>query len=229
MPHLAIIPARSGSKGLPGKNIRLLDGLPLLAWSIFTARESGIFDRIILSTDSEEYARIGQHYGADVPWLRKPDFAADDTSSTGVVLDLLSELDDTGEHYDHFTLLQPTSPLRIPADIRAAGEMLESKNADAIVSVCPCDHPPQWANTLPADLNMAHFLTPFSGLPRQALPLHYRVNGAVYMAVTRAFREYKSFFTPKTFALVMPAERSVDIDQETDFLLAELLMHKKQA
>ncbi len=226
MKHLAIIPARSGSRGLPGKNIRLLHGHPLLAWSIVAAQRSGLFDRVILSTDSEEYAAIGNTYGADTPWLRKPELAEDETSSADVVSDILERLEIQGEAYEYFTLVQPTSPLRTAEDLQGAWNLLVEKSASSVVGVSPCDHPPQWSGLLPENLSMESFLQPQFTLPRQKLPVYYRVNGAVYMAATAPFLHTKRFIGPGTYAWVMPHERSVDIDDETDFMLAGLLMQK---
>jgi CMP-N,N'-diacetyllegionaminic acid synthase len=221
--HVAIIPARSGSRGLPDKNIRLLNGLPLLAWSILAARQSGIFSRIILSTDSETYARIGIAHGAEVPWLRDKKLADDLASSTSVVLDVLQKLRQEGNPCDWITLLQPTSPLRTAADILDGWNLLQEKHAGAVIGVCAAEHPPQWCNLLPEDLSMKGFITPEAMVSRQQLPQYYRVNGALYMASSRAFINAQSFFTPESYALVMPRERSVDIDSESDFIFAQAL------
>ncbi len=226
--HLAIIPARSGSKGVTDKNIRLLGGIPLLAWSIQAAVKCRLFDRIILSTDNPEYAQIGKQYGAEAPWLRDKRLAADDTPTAEVIIDLLDRLEGEGQSFTFFTLLQPTSPLRTREDIMAAWSLLLDKEAEAIVSVCPCDHPPLWCNTLPPDGSLKEFLRPDVMVPRQQLPEQYRVNGAIYMVLTRSFRAHRTFFTPKSYALVMPRERSVDIDDETDFILAEAIINRNK-
>lgn len=225
--HLAVITARSGSVRLPGKNVRLLNGKPLMAWSILAARDSNLFNRIILSTDSSVYADTGQRYGAEVPWLRAPGLAGDEVSSIDVILDILNRFEDEGKHFSHVTLLQPTSPLRKASDIIAAWQLMKQKCAGAVVSVCECEHPPQWSNTLPEDLSMKDFIRPETLVLRHELEQYYRVNGALYMAETSLFRKYRSFFTPETFAYVMPQERSVDIDTETDFILAATLMKPK--
>lgn len=171
MKRLAIIPARSGSKGLPDKNIRLLAGKPLMAYSIEAAGDSGLFDQIYVSTDSEEYKKIGEDYGASVPFLRPESLATDTASSWDMVKQALSVFDEMGETYDEIALLQPTSPLRSPEDIRAAHALMEEKAAKAVIGVCPMEHSPLWSNTLPQDGSMAGFIRPETlGLGRQALP-----------------------------------------------------------
>jgi CMP-N,N'-diacetyllegionaminic acid synthase len=226
--HIAIIPARSGSKGLPDKNIRMLNGLPLLAWSINAAIQSNIFSRVVLSTDSKEYAATGRSFGAETPWLRDKKLSDDEASSIDVILDVFRHLQREMKEYKWITLLQPTSPLRTAEDIQEAWGLLQSKNGGAVVSVSPVDHPPQWCNLLPEDLSMKNFITPEAMVPRQKLPQYYKVNGAIYMASTETILTRKSFFTPETYAFVMPATRSVDIDTETDFLVAEALFHTIQ-
>lgn len=225
--HLAVITARSGSVRLPGKNVRPLNGKPLMAWSALAARESSLFKKIMLSTDSPDYAAIGEEYGAEVPWLRAPGLAGDEVSSIDVIIDILNRFSDEGRHFSHITLLQPTSPLRTATDIIAAWKLMQQKRAGAIVSVSECEHPPQWSNTLPKDLSMKDFITPEALVLRHKLEKHYRVNGAIYMAETSLFRKHRSFFTPHTYAYVMPQERSVDIDTETDFIVAGSIMKLK--
>jgi CMP-N,N'-diacetyllegionaminic acid synthase len=224
--HLAIIPARSGSKGVRDKNIRMLDGIPLMAWSIKTAAASGLFSRIVVSTDDERYAAIARSWGGEVPWLRTRDLATDQTPSGEVILDMLDRFDAQGESFSHVTLLQPTSPLRSAGDIRAGWNLLQSTGADAVIGVTPCEHPPQWSNALPEDHSMHHFINPEARVARQELPVQYRINGALYMASSSTFRSYGHFLTPGSIALVMPRERSVDIDEELDFLIAEAIINQ---
>lgn len=225
--HLAIIPARSGSKGIPDKNIRMLGGIPLVAWSIKTAVASKLFSRIVVSTDSEEYASVAIDFGAEIPWLRDKTLSQDDTPTVDVIIDILERFENEGETYQSITLLQPTSPLRTAADILMAYRLLIEKKGNSIVSVTSCDHPPQWCNILPEDHSLENFISPEAMVPRQHLPVHYRINGAVYMAYTNPFREYRTFLCPGSYAMVMPLERSVDIDNLTDLLLAETIVGQK--
>ena len=120
MKNIAIITARSGSKGLPHKNIKLLNGKPLMAWSIEAALKSGMFDTVIVSTDSEEYARIAREYGAEVPFLRSEATSGDNANSWDTVAEVLDNYRKLGREFDTFMLLQPTSPLRSAEDIQRA-------------------------------------------------------------------------------------------------------------
>ena len=226
--HLAIIPARSGSKRFPGKNVALLGGLPLLAWTVKTALSANLFHRVILSVDHEEYARVGIEYGAECPWLRAAELAADDTPSHAVVADVLQRLAEQGEQYDRFTLLQPTSPLRSVQDLHEAEKLMNTTEGDAVVSLVRCEHPPQWSNTLPGNGNLSGFINPKHRVPANQLATHYRVNGAIFMAHTETYLSHLHFFTPKSRGYLMPRERSVDIDEPFDLLVAETIIQQKK-
>jgi len=222
---LAIIPARGGSKGLPGKNTRELGGKPLIAWSIAAGRQSGFVDEVAVSTDSPEIAAQASNYGAAVPFLRPEALATDEAKTIDVILHTIAWYDNQAVTFDLVLLLQPTSPLRTAADINLALELYFSKGAQAIVSVCQADHHPWWSNVLPADGGMQEFLRPEClNAGRQKLPVYYRLNGAIYLADIDFLKRNRSFWGEKTFAYLMPKERSVDIDDIVDFRLAEVLM-----
>lgn len=222
MKNLAIIPARSGSKGLPNKNIKHLDKKPLINYSIEAALQSAVFDEVMVSTDSEKYAEIAVSAGAKVPFLRSEVNSSDQASSWDVVREILKEYRERMQTYDTVCLLQPTSPLRIADDIVQAYEMYKNKKANAVIGVCEVDHSPLWTNTLTDTLSMDNFLQKDSILPRQKLDLYYRINGAIYIVNTRCVERKKNIFN-NSFAYIMPRERSVDIDTELDFLLAETI------
>ncbi len=225
MISIAIIPARSGSKGLPDKNIKLLHDKPLLAYSIEAAEKSGLFDCIHVSTDSEKYARIAREYGADVPFLRNEKLSGDAAGSWDVVCWVLGQYAARGQRFDMVTLLQPTSPLREAEDIKQAYHLFEEKAADAVVSVCEMDHSPLWSNTLPEDGRMDGFLDQVADAGRQQLPTYYRINGAIYMLRTALLAEgAPGLYREGTYAYVMPKERSVDIDDALDFAIAETIL-----
>ncbi|NIO11196.1 MAG: NTP transferase domain-containing protein, partial [Deltaproteobacteria bacterium] len=133
---LGVITARGGSKGLPGKNIRDLCGKPLVAWSIEAAKASTYLDRLVVTTDSEEIAKVAKQYGAEVPFLRPPELATDTATSFAAIDHLLGELEKTGDLYDIVALIEPTSPLRETADIDKALEEMLAAGADSVVSVC---------------------------------------------------------------------------------------------
>lgn len=222
---LAIIPARAGSKGLPGKNTRRLGDKPLIAWSIEAAKASRYVDRMVVSTDGQDIAQVAESYGIPVPALRPEELATDEAQITDTLLHVLDERSRDGEHFDLLLLLQPTSPLRTAADIDSAIELLEEKNAQAIVSVCETDHHPWWSNTLPEDGNMGNFIRPeINSCNRQDFPPHYRLNGAIYLVEIPFFQEHRSYYGPRTYAYRMPSARSIDIDHPSDFLLAQLLL-----
>lgn len=225
MTSIAIIPARSGSKGLPDKNIKLLHDKPLLAYSIEAAEKSGLFDCIHVSTDSERYEQIAREYGADVPFLRNEELSGDTAGSWDVVRWVLRQYAARGQRFDMVTLLQPTSPLREAEDIRQAYRTFQEKSADAVVAVCEMDHSPLWSNTLPEDGSMDGFLDQVADAGRQQLPTYYRINGAIYMLRTALLAEgAPGLYREGTYAYVMPKERSVDIDDALDFAIAETIL-----
>ena len=223
---LAIIPARGGSKGLPGKNVKELCGKHLIAWTIELAKSCSDIDKTVVSTDDREIVEVAKKYGAEVPFIRPPELASDTASSIDVIfhaIDWLKEHQDYQAEY--ILLLQPTSPLRTVEDIEGAIQTLKDKDTQAVVSVCETDHHPWWSNTLPEDGNMKHFIrTKRRNKRRQDLPVFYRLNGAIYLADTDYLYEHNGFLGPNTFAYKMPKSRSVDIDFEVDFKLAGLLM-----
>ena len=224
MNNIAIVPARSGSKGLKDKNIKLLKDKPLLAYSIEAAQQSGLFECVHVSTDSEKYAKIAEQYGADIPFLRTEELSGDMAGSWDVVRFVLREYEKRGQCFDTVTLLQPTSPLRNAEHIRAAYELYQKKGAKAVVSVCEMEHSPLWSNTLPENLSMEHFQRDeVVNTPRQALPAYYRLNGAIYIVDTDYLFETQNFYKKDCYAYIMSQRESVDIDGEMDFKLAEWL------
>jgi CMP-N,N'-diacetyllegionaminic acid synthase len=224
---IAIIPARSGSKGIKNKNVRPLAGKPLIAYTILTAKESGIFDEIFVSTDSPHYADIAKEYGASVPFLRKHCLATDTASSWDVIKGTLAQYENMGYKFNIVVLLQPTSPLRIVPDITESFEMYQSKNANAVVSVCEVDHSPLWCNTLPKDLSLTKFIKKsIKNKSRQLLKKYYRINGALYIVNVSYLLQSTDIYRDNCFAYIMPKLRSIDIDDEYDFSLAEILLRE---
>ena len=223
--NIAIIPARSGSKGLIDKNIKQLNNKPLMAYTIEAAIKSSVFDLIIVSTDSPQYAEIAKSYGAVVPFLRSPETSSDSASSWDVVKEVLNKLKIEGIEFQTITLLQPTSPLRDYEDIIRGHELLVIKNANAIVSVCETEHSPLWCNTLPEDHSLEKFVNRDAlNQPRQFLPCYYRINGAIYILKVEYLMNNENIFSSSCYALIMEKAKSIDIDDEIDFKIAELLM-----
>ena len=228
MKNIAVIPARSGSKGLKDKNIKLMNGKPLLAYSIEAALQSGIFDCVHVSTDSDSYAEIGRKYGADIPFLRSDEMATDSAGSWDVVLEVIQKYKDLGQTYDMVTLLQPTSPLRNKEDIISAYMEYKEKKAQAIVSVCEMEHSPLWSNVLPNDLSMEGFVKHQANRQRQKLDKYYRINGAIYMVSVPFLEDGTNIYRQGCYAYVMDSRKSIDIDTQLDFDIAEYLVIKKQ-
>ena len=222
MKYLAIIPARGGSKRLPDKNILDLNGKPLIAWSIETAKKSKKIDDIVVTSDSDKILDIAKKY--NVKTIKRPDFLASDTATTFDVIK--HAIENLKEKFEYIVLLQPTSPLRNEKHIDEAIELLEKKNADAVISVCEVDHSPLWSNTLPESLDMSNFIRDEVKNKRsQDLEKYYRLNGAIYICKTDRLLEEKTFFIKDNiFAYVMDRKSSVDIDDEIDFELAKVLM-----
>lgn len=225
MNNLAIITARSGSKGLKDKNIKELNGLPLLAYSIRAAVKSGKFSHVMVSTDSQLYADIAVKYGAEVPFLRAEETATDTASSWAVVKEVLLKYKELGMEFDTVTLLQPTSPMRTAEDIVGAYDLYQKKGATSVVSVCEMEHSPMWSNTLPESASMDGFLDRANNAPRQRLKAYYRLNGSIYIVNTQHLLADNNIYDAGSYAYIMPNERSIDIDTELDFLIAEAVMN----
>ena len=222
---LAIIPARGGSKRLPRKNILDLNGKPLIAWSIEAGLDSKYIDKVVVSSDNNEILDIAQKFGADI--ILRPKELASDTATT---FDAIKHTIRSLEQYDYIVLLQPTSPLRNSKHIDESIELLEKKDADAVVSVCEMEHSLLWSNTLDASLSMKGFLRDEVLNKRsQDLENYYRLNGAIYICKTDKLLDKKNFFLKDNiFAYIMDRESSIDIDEEIDFKLARFYMKERK-
>ncbi|MEK4406559.1 acylneuraminate cytidylyltransferase family protein [Sporosarcina sp. FSL K6-6792] len=221
---LAIIPARGGSKGVPRKNVRLLSGKPLIAWTIEEAKKSKYIDRLILSSDDQEIIETAKTYGCEAPFVRPNNLAKDSTLGIDPVLHALEGI----PGYDYVVLLQPTSPLRLAKDIDGCIERLTETSSHACVSVTYPDSSPYWMYTM----NEKGTLQPLikqKGIStrRQDLPMVYALNGAVYVAGIEWLKMRQSFLTEETAAFVMPRERSYDIDTEEDFMWCDWVLKRQ--
>lgn len=224
---LALIPARGGSKGIPKKNIKPLLHKPLISYTIESAKQSRYIDRVIVTTDDAEIARISREWGAEVPFMRPKELAADDTPGIAPVLHALTWLEkEEGFAPGYVVLLQPTSPLRNTDDIDRAIETLFAQEGTTLISVSESKDHPFWMQTIEEGC-----LKPFMDADvknkyyrRQDLPKVYRFNGAIYMAGTEYLLANQSFFSERTVPYLMPRERSIDIDDAVDFQLAELIL-----
>lgn len=220
---VAIIPARGESKRLPGKNIRLLIDKPLIVYSIKAAQKCSRIDKIIVSTDSEEIANVASDADAEVD-IRNKDLSSDTTTTIDVLKDLLERLG----VYDICITLQPTSPLRTTYDINSSLDLFDNKMADAVISVCRAEHPPQWTNKIGGDGEMDGFISKSIMNHRsQDFGDYFRLNGAIYCNLVKKILTANSLiFERNSYAYVMPFNRSVDIDTLDDFELAEYYLSK---
>lgn len=221
---LAIIPARSGSKGLRHKNIKLLNDKPLIAYTIEAAIESDIFTDIVVSTDSEEYASISKRYGASIPFLRPDELASDVASSADMIVYTIQRLKELGKVYDYFMLLQPTSPLRKALDIKKSVDLLIENKLDSVVSVCEAEHSLSIYNTLGDSLSLEGFINKNSATRRQDDKKYYRINGSIYISNVEKYLSERDFYGKKSKAYIMSRESSIDIDTELDFRIAEFML-----
>ena len=228
MRNIAIIPARSGSKGVKDKNIKELCGKPLMAYTIEATIKSKIFDCIHVSTDSEEYARIAKEYGADVPFLRDEEYATDTASTWDAVKNVLSKYSEFGKGFDMVTILQPTSPLRTSEDICNAYRLFCEKKALSVVSVCEVEHSPLLCNTLGEDLSLNNFIDLNKVGRRQDMDKFYRINGGIYMIAAKIVTDINELYGKQSYAYIMDCRSSIDIDSELDFEYAEIIMKKIQ-
>lgn len=228
MRNLAIIIARSGSKGLKDKNIRLLNGKPLMAYTIEAALESKCFDKVMVSTDSKKYKGIAEKYGAEVPFLRSKTNSKDSTSPWDVVKEVLSQYEAIGEYFDTFCLLQPTSPLRDADDIKKAYKMYDEKKANAVVSMCEIECSMHLINRLPKSLSMKGFIPEKNyNKRRQEIEPYYRFNGAIYISKVKTFYKHMNIYDDKCYAYIMDRKKSFDIDNELDINIVEAIMKNK--
>ena len=226
---LAIIPARAGSKGIRHKNIALINGRPMIAYSIQVALDSNVLDRVVVSTDSPKIASIARSFGAKTPFLRPIKLAQDKTPGIQPVLHALHWLE-KHERYrpDYVICLQPTSPLRTVTDIKNAVSLAERKKADSVVSVGPVEHHPYWMKKIDEQGRMSDFmLLTRAIMRRQDLPSVYALNGAIYLARREVLLNHKTWYTKRTYAYLMPHDRSLDIDTPWDLHLAEFILKER--
>ena len=226
---LAVIPARAGSKGLPGKNIFEFAGHPLIAWTIAVAIESQLFSKIVVSTDGPEIGEISMRYGAEVVW-RPDELATDEASPKDAVIHVCRSLSDGGYEADHIVFLQPTSPLRQVGDVTACVDLVLSNRFESAASFCPAVPHPLRAFYID-DEGTAQPVNSDDDvwLPRQVRDPQYHLNGAIYVVKTRSFlaNPGKQFLVPTVGAHVMPATRSIDIDTLADLKMASVLMEER--
>jgi CMP-N,N'-diacetyllegionaminic acid synthase len=229
--NLALIPARGGSKGVPGKNLAQLGGRPLLAWAVEVALEAGLFADVVVSTDSPEIAQAAREHGARAPFLRPADLAGDAAPTYPAIAHALDWLRaHEGKSYEHMMLLQPTAPFRSADDLKEAFMLLAGNpQADGVVSLCRLEEPHPWKVKRISDGWVAPFLEELeadSAVPRQQAPPAYFLNGAIYLARVEPMLARGSLLSDHFLPYLMPPERSLNIDTPLDLLLARTLLEQ---
>jgi len=224
---LGVIPARGGSKGVPRKNIRLLNGKPLIAYTIREALACPLLTDVVVSTDDEEIRRIARECGAQAPFLRPVELSGDRVLAVPTIQHAVREMERlAGRNYDYVVMLQPTTPLRIADDLTQALTRLIAEGADGIISVVDVDnwHPMKMKKFI-GDRLTDYEPPPMENPPRQILPKVFMVNGALYATRRDVLMNQNSFKGRTCLGHIMPVERSVNIDSEADFVLAEYYLH----
>ena len=222
---LAIIPARGGSKGLPGKNIRLLGGKPLIHWTIEAALKCKSIDRVILSTDSQEIADACSNIGIEIPFMRPANLAEDESSSIDVYNYTINRLiQDNHFSDDKYVVLLPTVPFVTSNDIDNAVTIFEENNADSVISCTRLPFPKEWIFDVDMKTNLIkNSNNDISLLPRQNYKNSFIANGGIYILRHSLISTQKTYYFQNTMAYEMPEERSIDIDTIHDFKLAEFI------
>ena len=225
---LAIIPARSGSKGLPGKNTKLLNGIPLICYSIQVALKAKSISRVVVSTDDDKIARIAKECGAEVPFIRPLELAGDDSMIMDAYFYTVDRLaKESNEMIGSFVALLPTVPLRLPEDIDNTVSLFVCNKADSVISVTEAPVPVQWYRKITNNGVLADYLPEFNAvINRQELEQTYIPNGAVYVFRTERLRETRQYYMERTYPYIMPRERSADIDEPLDFEWVEFLLRR---
>ncbi|MCL6479774.1 MAG: acylneuraminate cytidylyltransferase family protein [Peptococcaceae bacterium] len=220
---LAVIPARGGSRGVPRKNIRMVAGKPLIAWTIEEAKKSLYIDRLVLSSEDEEIIAVARSWGCEAPFVRPPELAGDDTPGIEPVLHALKII----PGYDYVVVLQPTSPMRTAGDIDGCIEQCVRQGSGACVSVTEPDKSPYWMYVLGGGNRMKPLIAADINISRrQDLPRVYVLNGAVYVARCEWLLKTRTFLHEETTAFPMDKLNSIDIDNELDIRVCEMLLSK---
>ena len=224
MGTVAIVPARAGSKGIPGKNIRPLCGKPLLAYTAEVIRTAGIFDHALLTTDTEEIAKVGRAFGLEAPFLRPEELAGDDTPMLPVLEHALSWLERDGTNIDIVVLLQPTQPMRTAEDVVRAVTRLKEQRCDSVASVVvlPPHMCPDYVMRIDEQGRLVNFLPEGARVTRRqdVRPAYVR-DGTVYAFRAATLREYRSIYGPVCLPFVVDNEHSINLDSESDWRDAE--------
>ena len=225
---LGVVPARGGSKGVPRKNIRLLAGLPLIAYTIRAARACPLISDVVVTTDDEEIRQVALEHGADAPFLRPDHLATDTANAVPTIQHAVQQMEQLHTApYDYVVMLQPTTPLRTADDLTSALTRLIDSKADGIISIVDVDNwHPMKMKRFEGDRIVDYEKPPIENPPRQSLPPVYIVNGALYATNRDLFMQRNSFQGDRCLGYQMPLYRSVNIDTELDFMAAEYYLQQ---
>ncbi|RXE84506.1 acylneuraminate cytidylyltransferase family protein [Pseudoalteromonas sp. A757] len=226
---LAVVPARAGSKRLPNKNVKLLNGLPLITYTFEAIKNSKYISDTIATSDCPEVLKISQQYKNIYPLDRPKELASDTASSVDVLLHAVEKAQVLLGEFDIICLLQPTSPLRTAKDIDDAISLYIEKKAKGVVSMAKCEHSPLWATPLESESDFKEFIKGLSNTRSQDLKAFYQLNGAIYLVDKSTFLATKKLFQEDDYyPFIMSPEKSLDIDTALDFKLVELVMGEKE-
>ncbi|MGB1111038.1 MAG: cytidylyltransferase domain-containing protein [Gammaproteobacteria bacterium] len=220
----ALVPARGGSKGIPGKNLRELGGKPLLQWALEAAQDSGAIQRVLLSTDSQDIADLGKKVGLEVPFIRPPELAADDTPMQAVIEHLIGWLRERDELPDAIALLQPTAPLRKAEHIRQGVKMMQESHCDSVVGVeeIPQHFSPHYAMRVDNQGKLINYLPDGARYKRrQDVPTAYSRDGTLYLFRISSFERHGNIYGENCLPLVIPQGGSLNLDTMEDWENAE--------
>lgn len=218
---IAIITARGGSKRIPKKNIKPFCGKPIIAYSIEAALESGIFDEVMVSTDSEEIAKVAEQYGASVPFMRSKEASNDWAITADVLREVIINYSALGKRFESFCCIYPTAPFISAEKLKRAKDILEYEQADSLIPVVKFSFPPQ-RGLIIKGRHVEYKYPEFETFRSQDLEPMYHDCGQFYFCNTEAFLKYHTMITPNTVAMEMPEEEVQDIDSQSDWELAEI-------
>jgi len=229
---VAIIPARGGSKSVPKKNIQPLAGKPLIYYTINAALKSRYLDRVIVSTDDEEIARVSRSFGAEIPFMRPKELAGDKVPDIPVIKQAVDYLEKNEDYFPEvIVFLRPTSPLRTTKDIDDAIKKFLSIRCDSVRTICQVDYPPFWMKKLVGDRLLPFIKSEYEYVRRQDVPKVYKGNGEVEVIradVIRKARNNNQMYGEDIRAIIMDQKRSIDIDTGFDFIIAERFMKERK-
>jgi N-acylneuraminate cytidylyltransferase/CMP-N,N'-diacetyllegionaminic acid synthase len=227
---IAVIPARGGSKGLPGKNIKMLCGKPLIAYTIEAAKKAHGIERVFVTTDSEDIAKVAVKYGAEIPFIRPVELAQDYSLAKDVYIHMIEHLKKEFNFKENkFMVLLPTAPMRNSSHIEEALNLFYEKNADTLISMTLAETPVSWYYLMNEKgiIQNAGFDKSRSMANRQENQKYYIPNGAIYILDYKLLKEMGTYYSDNTYAYIMSKKDSIDIDTEVDFDYAEYLINNE--